>query len=168
MPRDETNTTLSEATNRFRAFLHSHRLRLTRERIELLQTALGAKGHFDAEGLFANLRRRTPGVSRATTYRTLTLLEQCGILRRALVGRGRSFYERAIDRGHHDHLVCAACGRIDEFYDPTLEAIQKRIAVRRGFAIDRYIHELHGTCRACRNGRSSKSDADDRKNGRGK
>jgi Fur family transcriptional regulator, ferric uptake regulator len=144
----------AEATERFRAYLRSHRLRLTRERLDVIQTALEAEKHFDAEDLLAKLGRRRPRVSRATAYRTLSLLEECGILRRSLLGQGRSLYERAIGRGHHDHIVCASCGRIVEFFDSELEALQEKIATRRGFRIHRHIHELFGTCRVCRNGQA--------------
>jgi Fur family transcriptional regulator, ferric uptake regulator len=150
-PATKTGTTRA-ATERFRAYLRLHRLRLTRERLDLLEAALATKKHFGAEELLTKLSRRRPRVSRATTYRTLALLEQCGILRSSVLGRGRSLYERALGRGHHDHIVCASCGKIVEFYDPELEALQARIAENRGFRIHQHVHELFGTCRSCRNG----------------
>ncbi len=159
-------SSMLEIVERFRAYLRSHRLRLTRERLEILHAALGAEKHFDAEELLSSLGRRRPRVSRATTYRTLTLLEQCGILRRSLLGQGRSLYERALGRGHHDHMICAACGRIVEFFDSELEALQERIALRRGFRIHRHVHELFGTCKACRSGRAAASRGNERRSAR--
>jgi Fur family ferric uptake transcriptional regulator len=141
---------MPDVVDSFRAHLRSHRLRLTRERLEILSAVLASDKHFDAEDLFARLGRRRPPVSRATIYRTLTLLEQCGVLRRSLLGGDRRLYERAIERGHHDHIVCASCGRIVEFFDSRLEALQERIALRRGFRINRHVHELFGTCKECR------------------
>ncbi len=43
-----------------------------------------------------------------------------------------------------------SCGRIVEFFDSELEALQERIALRRGFRINRHVHELFGTCKECR------------------
>jgi Fur family ferric uptake transcriptional regulator len=140
---------LVEATELFRGFLREQRLRLTPERLELLRGALGSPKHFDADELVARLRRRGRRVSRATTYRTLSLLEQCGILRKSLLGKERHLYEAALGRGHHDHIVCARCGQIEEFYDAELEALQERIAAERGFRILDHLHELFGLCAAC-------------------
>jgi Fur family ferric uptake transcriptional regulator len=140
---------LDEATERFRGFLRGQRLRLTPERLELLRVALGSPAHFDADELVARLRKRGHSVSRATTYRTLSLLEQCGILRKSLLGQGRHLYETALGRGHHDHIICARCGRIEEFYDEELEQLQERIALERGFRILDHIHELFGVCDRC-------------------
>lgn len=162
-PRDRVASSSPGIVERFQAYLRGNRLRLTRERLDILQAALSAEKHFDAEELLTSLGRRRPRVSRATMYRTLTLLEQCGILRRSLLGQGRSLYEQALGRGHHDHIICAACGRIVEFFDSDLEALQERIAARRGFRIHRHIHELFGTCKSCRTGRANVS----RGNGRG-
>lgn len=148
--RGRTPGSMPEIAERFRAYLRGHGLRLTRERLEILEAALCAEKHFDAEELLSSFGRRRSRVSRATTYRTLALLEQCGILRRSLLGQGRSLYERALGRGHHDHMICAACGLIVEFFDSELEALQERIAWRRGFRIHQHVHELFGTCKACR------------------
>jgi Fur family ferric uptake transcriptional regulator len=143
---------LEEATELFRGFLRGQRLRFTTERLECLRAALGSPAHFDADELVARLRRRGNRVSRATTYRTLSLLEQCGILRKSLLGQERHRYEAALGRGHHDHIICARCGRIEEFYDAELEALQERIAGERGFRILDHVHELFGLCRECGSG----------------
>lgn len=144
-----SQATLAEATEIFRGFLRGHRLRFTSERLECLRAALGSPAHFDADELATRLRRRGRRVSRATTYRTLSLLEQCGILRKSLLGKERNRYEAALGRRHHDHIICARCGRIEEFFDAELEALQERIAGERGFRILDHIHELYGLCTQC-------------------
>ncbi|HEV3010714.1 MAG TPA: transcriptional repressor, partial [Burkholderiales bacterium] len=37
--------------------------------------------------------------------------------------------------GHHDHLVCLQCGRVEEFYDADIEKRQNEVARQRGFAL---------------------------------
>ncbi|HUL29896.1 MAG TPA: transcriptional repressor, partial [Thermodesulfobacteriota bacterium] len=51
---------------------------------------------------------------------------------------------------HHDHLICLDCGKIIEFEDPTLEALQKGIAQRYHFEISHHLMELYGRCEECR------------------
>lgn len=141
---------VGEATERFRGYLRNKRLRLTPERIELLRMVISQSGHFDADEVAARFRRGRRRVSRATVYRTLLLLEECGIVRKALLGHPRSLYENAIGRGHHDHLICTTCGRIEEFYVDELERLQDEIAARFGYRIHDHVHELLGTCAGCR------------------
>ena len=144
--------TMDEAIERFREYLRSRRLRLTSERMELLHAVLRSPAHFDADGLAAIMHRRGRRISRATIYRTLSLLEQCGILRKSLFGQDRGFYEPTLDHGHHDHVVCLSCGRIEEFYEKRLEELQEQISRDLGFEPLSHVHEIFGLCRDCRDG----------------
>jgi Fur family transcriptional regulator, ferric uptake regulator len=151
LPIPAPDARLEQATERLRQHLHGRRLRLTAERQSLLRAVMMHAGHFDADEIAARLRRgRSPHASRATVYRTLVLLEECGILRKSPVSRlGRSVYENAIGRDHHDHIVCAACGRIEEFYEERVEKLQDEIAGRFGFRVTKHVHEIVGFCSRC-------------------
>jgi Fur family ferric uptake transcriptional regulator len=63
---------------------------------------------------------------------------------------GETRYEPASEGSHHDHLICLDCGKIIEFEDPTLEALQKGIAQRYRFKISHHLMELYGRCEECR------------------
>jgi Fur family ferric uptake transcriptional regulator len=141
---------MDEATERLRCFLRDRRLRVTAERLALLQVVLRTEGHFDADKMVARVRRGRGKVSRATIYRTLGLLERCGILRRSPRTYGRGLYETALGRRPHDHIFCAKCGRIEEFYEERVERIQRSIARRLGYRILEHVHEIVGLCRECR------------------
>ena len=146
---------LDEAARRFRGFLHANDLRLTGERMDLLRAVLNAPSHFDADQLTVQMRRKKKRVSRATIYRTLTLLERCGIVRKSMLGKNRAVYETSIGRRHHDHLICISCGRIEEFRADEVEQIQERIARHHGFRIIDHVHQILGICGDCRNGEST-------------
>ncbi len=148
------NGEIDGAGERFRNFLRHKGLRLTPERMQLLKVALNSPSHFDADTLVAKMRRRERKVSRATIYRTLALLEECGILRRSLLGQNRGLYETALDREHHDHLVCAGCGRIVEFHNEEIERLQEKVASESGFTLIEHVYEIFGLCAECR-GRST-------------
>jgi Fur family ferric uptake transcriptional regulator len=141
---------IETATERLREYLRARKLRLTPERLVLLRAVLDHPGHFDADQIVARLkRRRGRAASRATVYRTLVLLEECGILRRSLRGQGRAVYEEALGRGPHNHIVCASCGRVEEFYEKEVERLQDEIAGRLGFQVTEHVNEIVGLCGEC-------------------
>jgi Fur family transcriptional regulator, ferric uptake regulator len=142
-------TTLEEITERFREFLATRKLRMTREREELLAAIFHAPRHFEAEDLIKTLKQRDGRVSRATVYRTLSLLEECGILRKSLFGHNRHFFESVVGRRHHDHLVCIRCGKIQEFEEPRIESLQQDITRQFDFKIVDHVHEIFGVCGPC-------------------
>ncbi|MBK8231658.1 MAG: transcriptional repressor [Candidatus Eisenbacteria bacterium] len=143
--------TYEEVAERFRAYLATQSLRMTRQREELLTAVFHAPRHFEAEDLIKTLRERQGHVSRATVYRTLSLLEECGVLRKSLFGHNRHFYESVVGRHHHDHLVCIRCGKIQEFEEPRIEEMQEQICTRYGFKILDHVHEIFGACENCQN-----------------
>jgi Fur family transcriptional regulator, ferric uptake regulator len=148
-PRRAAGNTLEEISDHFREFLATRKLRMTREREELLAAIFHAPRHFEAEDLIKTLKQREGRVSRATVYRTLSLLEECGILRKSLFGHNRHFFESVVGRRHHDHLVCIRCGKIQEFEEPRIEQIQEEITRHHNFRIVDHVHEIFGVCTPC-------------------
>jgi Fur family ferric uptake transcriptional regulator len=84
-----------------------------------------------------------PGISIATVYRTVRLFEEAGILDRHDFGDGRARYEAAPE-AHHDHMIDVETGKVIEFVDPELEALQRQIAERLGFRLVDHRMELRG------------------------
>ena len=96
--------------------------------------------HLTAEDVYRMLLAENVDVGLATVYRVLTQFEQAGLLIRHHFESGKAVYELN-QGGHHDHLVCLQCGRVEEFYDAEIERRQKKIAAERGFTI--HDHSLH-------------------------
>ena len=96
--------------------------------------------HLTAEDVYKLLLNEGLDIGLATVYRVLTQFEQAGLLVRHHFEGGKAVYELN-QGGHHDHLVCLQCGRVEEFYDPEIEKRQSKIAKDRGFAI--HDHQLH-------------------------
>lgn len=109
-------------------------LRLTGPRRVIARVIAGAKDHPDAEALHARAVAIDPKISLATVYRTVKLFESAGILDRVEFGDGRARYENA-ERAHHDHLIDVSTGKVIEFVDPEIEALQERIAARLGYRL---------------------------------
>ncbi len=95
---------------------------------------------------------RSSGINLSSVYRALRLFETLNIVRRVELG-GAARYELADDyRHHHHHLVCDACGRIDDVATCPVEAadLTRQIRKRTGFAVRSHVLELFGLCRSCR------------------
>ncbi|BCX89833.1 Fur family transcriptional regulator, ferric uptake regulator [Methylomarinovum tepidoasis] len=116
--------------------------------LEILERQQGAR-HLSAEDVYRMLLDEGEKIGLATVYRVLTQFEAAGLVRRHYFEGGNSVFE--LNRGgHHDHLVCLRCGRIDEFTDEEIEARQRRIAERLGYALEDHSLILYGICPACR------------------
>ncbi|MDH3692863.1 MAG: transcriptional repressor, partial [Gammaproteobacteria bacterium] len=50
------------------------------------------------------------------------------------------------DEGHHDHMVCAECGEVFEFFDEVIEQRQRAVAESAGFVIDEHSLHMYGVC----------------------
>lgn len=126
--------------------MRSHGLRWTNQRRLIARVALRNHSHFTADELLALCQREDNGVSRATVYRTLAMLEQAGFVAALEVGTGGKLYEHVLGHEHHDHMVCTACGAIIEFVDEPLERRQNLVAKRLGFEIQSHSLRLYGVC----------------------
>lgn len=118
-------------------------LRMTDQRRILARVIGAAEDHPDVEELYARASAIDPRISLATVYRTVKLFEEAGILERHEFGDGRARYEDA-ERDHHDHLIDVNTGRVIEFVDPDIEALQERIAARLGYRLIGHRLELLG------------------------
>lgn len=136
---------------RLENFLRERKLKLTGERMAILAAIFKRGAHFDAESLHAELREAGADISRATVYRTLDLLVQCGLVRKHSLGATHANYEAAQDE-HHDHLVCIHCGKVLEFYRPDLEKLQESICSERDFQPFHHSLQIFGLCSTCKGG----------------
>lgn len=123
--------------------------RWTNQRALIVRAALATHDHFTAEELLDLCRKKDPKVSRATVYRTLSVLEEAGFVEGLETGDGGRRFEHVLGHEHHDHMVCLVCERIIEFRDDELERRQELAAKRVGFKIQRHSLRLYGTCKQC-------------------
>ena len=118
-------------------------LRITEQRRVIARVLSDADDHPDVEMVHERANKIDPGISIATVYRTVRLFEEAGILDHHDFGDGRSRYEAAPE-AHHDHLIDVETGKVVEFVDPELEALQKQIAEKLGYRLVDHRMELYG------------------------
>ncbi len=126
--------------------LKSTGLKATVPRLKILEVfQQGVQRHMTAEDVFRHLLQNGADIGLATVYRVLTQFEQAGILHRNHFESGKAVYE--LNEGqHHDHMVCLDCGRVEEFYDPEIEARQQAVAQAKGFEIADHALSLYAHC----------------------
>jgi Fur family transcriptional regulator, ferric uptake regulator len=114
--------------------------------MEIFQT--GDQRHMTAEDVYRVLLLDRSDIGLATVYRVLTQFEQAGILLRSNFESGKAVYE--LNEGqHHDHFVCTACGKVEEFYDAEIEKRQQLIAKTKGWVVQDHTMALYGQCASC-------------------
>ncbi|HAD15957.1 transcriptional repressor [Qipengyuania citrea] len=118
-------------------------LRITEQRRIIARVLSESDDHPDVELLHERANKIDSGISIATVYRTVRLFEEAGILDRHDFGDGRARYEAAPE-AHHDHLIDVETGKVVEFVDPEIEALQKQIAAKLGYRLVDHRLELYG------------------------
>jgi Fur family ferric uptake transcriptional regulator len=137
-------------------------LRSTEQRRLIIDTFFDAHEHITIDSLLKQVRAVDARVGYATVYRTMKLLSESGVVQEHKFGDGFTRYELSDEEAHHDHLVCLECGKIIEFEEPQIEALQDKIARRYGFVVRAHKHEMYGVCADCQKpkvGRASKAEA---------
>lgn len=118
-------------------------MRMTDQRRVIARVLSASHDHPDVEELHRRSVAVDPRISIATVYRTVRMFEENGILSRLDLGDGRARYEE-MPESHHDHLIDTRSGKIIEFNDPELEALQERIAAKLGYKLVDHRLELFG------------------------
>ena len=126
--------------------LKSSGLKATLPRIKILEVfQQSVERYLTAEDVYKTLLNEGSDIALATVYRVLMQFEQAGILARSHFESGKSVFE--LNEGtHHDHLLCLTCGRVEEFFDPEIEARQREVAASRGFTLQEHALSLYAVC----------------------
>ena len=101
--------------------------------------------HLSADEIHNKLVGHKESIGLATVYRVLTQLEVAGLIQKNQFSDNQSSYE--IKKQHHDHLICTKCGKIIEFINNDLEALQEKISDKYQFRLDSHVMTLFGVCK---------------------
>jgi len=118
-------------------------MRMTDQRRVVARVLSTSHDHPDVEELYRRAHAMDPHISIATVYRTVRLFEEAGIISRHDFRDGRSRYEEAPET-HHDHLIDMKTGKVIEFVDGEIEALQEAIARKLGYRLVDHRLELYG------------------------
>ena len=117
-------------------------MRMTDQRRVIAQVMESAEDHPDVEELYRRASAQDPRISLSTVYRTLNLFEEAGLVTKHDFKDGRARFEPIPDE-HHDHLIDIRSGKVIEFRNEEIEAIQEVIAKRLGYRLVDHRLELY-------------------------
>ena len=135
-----------ERAARYEAQLREAGIRMTKQRLAIVQVLAETDDHPDANAIFHRAFSKDPSISLSTVYRTMRILETFGTIHRHAFEDGRARFEHA-SRGHHDHLIDIDTGTVIEFRSEKIEQLQAEIARELGYDIVRHKLELYGVKR---------------------
>lgn len=124
-------------------------LKATLPRLKILDLfQRGEVQHLSAEDVYRLLLKENIDVGLATIYRVLMQFADAKILLRRQFEGDRAVFE-INQSGHHDHMVCVDCGKVEEFFDLAIEERQMLLAKQRGFKLRDHSLSLYGLCKDC-------------------
>jgi Fur family ferric uptake transcriptional regulator len=135
---------------RFVEFLQSRSMRVTQQRLALVEHVFSRHEHFDADQLMEQLPSsgQSGHVSRPTVYRTLGELVEAGLLRKFVLN-GRAVYEHDYGYPQHDHFHCTECNRLLEFENEQLVKLRDEVAREHRFRVAGHRLIITGVCEEC-------------------
>jgi Fur family ferric uptake transcriptional regulator len=139
----------------FENYLRTQNLKHSRPRRDILEVFLASDGHLTAQDLYQQVKQKNPSIGFATVYRTLKLLEECGLARTMDYGDGTLRYEP--DRFQHHHVICTSCNRTVEFLSPELESLLRKVQQDHRFTPRLHAVRILSMCADCTQGVTQQS-----------
>jgi Fur family ferric uptake transcriptional regulator len=127
--------------------LRSKGLRMTPQRRAIVTEVMRTDGHISPTAIARTVQGDMPGVNASTVYRTLTLLEEVGVLSHSHLETGPEYHKR--DEAEHVHLVCARCGADDPLSLSEADSLAGLIHRHHGFKADLTHFAITGLCADC-------------------
>ena len=132
-------------------FIRRKGLRRTPQRDAIVRLAFASDEHFTSEELFDRVRRHNVRASRATVYRTISLLAEAGLLHEIDLGGDQTTYDpNFLGQPSHNHLVCIDCGKVLEFEDSHIDLLNACRTRRMGFRPVRQTIQIDACCEQLR------------------
>jgi Fe2+ or Zn2+ uptake regulation protein len=135
-------------SERTEGILRSIRVRVTPQRMIVLDALLAHPGHATADDILRRVGAEYPALNLATVYRVLDLFIAKGLVARTYLGGNAATFEFVGDAIHH-HLICQNCGAVTEFDDELVLSLRAALLRTTGFVIVPQPLALFGMCQAC-------------------
>jgi len=118
----------------YKQILRDAGLRVTPQRASILTVLSEADDHPNVEDLYEKTRALDDTVSVATVYRTMSVLENAGLVRKLMLDDAPARYEM-MPHTDHDHLVDVESGELIEIPGTEIADLMARVAAELGYEI---------------------------------
>ncbi|HCC20257.1 MAG TPA: transcriptional repressor [Verrucomicrobiales bacterium] len=141
----------SSVKARMQMFIQNKGLRNTPQRDAIVDAIFASDEHFNADELWERIRSTQSRSSRATVYRTISLLVEAGLLHEIDLGDDQKTYDpNFVESPAHNHLVCIDCGKVLEFEDENIRLMNDCAATRHGFRSQKQSLKIEACCEKLR------------------
>jgi Fur family peroxide stress response transcriptional regulator len=143
-PMTEQATRIEDLTTRLRA----RGDRMTPQRMAVLKVLIGNGDHLTAEQVYERVKPDFPMISRATIYKTLSMLKEMGEVLEIDLDTGYKHYDgRKISS--HPHLMCTNCEAIIDLEELDLTDLSQDVMQATGYQITKFQATFFGICPQC-------------------
>ncbi|MGA9533771.1 MAG: Fur family transcriptional regulator [Anaerolineales bacterium] len=139
--------------------IRRHGIRVTAQRVGILQVLSNAKGHPSAQEIHEQAAEALPGLNVATVYRALYQMQEAGLVDLFSTVTGVQRFGYRDPDNPHAHLVCDRCGVVFELSPQVFSPLAQTLMDESGFKLDARHVVLSGRCQSCRS--AQKVDRDD-------
>ncbi len=134
-----------KSKNEILSVLKQAGMRLTRQRLAIIEYVAGRKDHPGARQIFYEIKASSD-ISFATIYNTLKTLVDLELIKEIDFEHAENRYDTNLEP--HLNLVCARCGKIEDV-DVILPLSPEEIKTRKNFTTTNYRLEFIGICAVC-------------------
>jgi len=118
----------------YKQMLREAGLRVTPQRTSIITILSETDDHPNVEDLYEKTRALDDTVSVATVYRTMSVLENAGIVRKLVLDDAPARYEM-MPQTDHDHLVDVESGELIEIPGTEIAELMTRVASELGYEV---------------------------------
>ncbi|HAH57986.1 MAG: transcriptional repressor [Lentimicrobium sp.] len=101
--------------------LNAAGLKVTPQRMAVLQTLAKLKIHPTADELYHEVVKTIPALSATTIYNTLEIFVEKGLIKRVKTDAGRMRYDHIMEQ--HHHLYSVVSDQMEDYFNPELDAL---------------------------------------------
>lgn len=156
LPKSKSSTTSNHNADKqvlseveAKKIIREMHLKVTNQRLSILKILSVSGKHFMAQEIYERIHAKYPEIGFATVYRFLKKLTDSKYVNEVRMGGLPARYEMA-PSNHHDHMSCTNCGKVVEFENYAIEALQEKVADNLGFQLTGHVLELYGLCPSCK------------------
>lgn len=122
-------------------------MHFTPQRKSVYDTVRASADHPTAGEVMERLRQSGHKLAYATVYNSLRYLTDAGVIQELKMGSGAVRYDARLEA--HQHIVCTACGRVDEVFAPVPTDYLGAIAKETGYRVHHVDAVAKGLCPEC-------------------
>lgn len=138
---------ITRRVNEFKLYCRAHSLRLTGQRLEIFRAVASSCSHPCAEAVYQVVRKKLPKVSLDTVYRTLSRMEEAGVIGRVGLGNKGRF---DANPAAHYHFVCLNCGEVYDVFPREGEKLSLPGNIAEFGEVKNVNLQFRGICNRCR------------------